>query len=81
MVEEVSIGGKEATFNSARLSSLSTVNEEGEASQRSFLTAFSCLSSKLETLDNDSLECFYTFIYNYILECLFIIYLLFYYKT
>ncbi|XP_015935010.1 RNA polymerase sigma factor sigC [Arachis duranensis] len=50
-----SAGGREATFNSARLSSLSTVNEEGEASQRSFPTAFSCLSSELETLDNDSL--------------------------
>ncbi|XP_016171958.1 uncharacterized protein LOC107614247 [Arachis ipaensis] len=50
-----SAGGREATFNSARLSSLLTVNEEGEASQRSFSTAFSCLSSELETLDNDSL--------------------------
>ncbi|MED6192114.1 hypothetical protein PIB30_007293 [Stylosanthes scabra] len=49
-----SAGGREATFNSARLSSLSILNEEGEASQRGLPTAFSCLSSELETLGNDS---------------------------
>lgn len=49
-------GGREASFNPTRLSSLSTVYEEGETFPKDFRRASSCSSSVLETLNDGCLE-------------------------
>ncbi|KAE9603795.1 putative RNA polymerase sigma-K type, RNA polymerase sigma-70 like domain-containing protein [Lupinus albus] len=49
-------GGREGTFNSERIPSLSTVYEEVETSHKCFQRVFTCFSSASGILDNDSLE-------------------------
>ncbi|OIV97818.1 hypothetical protein TanjilG_12575 [Lupinus angustifolius] len=49
-------GGRESTFNSERIPSLSTVYEEVETSHKCFPRTFTCFSSALGILDNDSLQ-------------------------
>ncbi|KAK7282948.1 hypothetical protein RIF29_12089 [Crotalaria pallida] len=51
-----SAGGRENTLNSERIHSLSTVYEEAETSHKGFPRAFTCFSSALDILDNDSLQ-------------------------
>lgn len=49
-------GGREIFSSPTRLSLLSTIYEEGEASQKDFGKAFAVSSSALETLENGLLQ-------------------------